>query len=572
MDRHDIARALENMAVVFELKGDNPFKIRAYENAARIVGSLDDLEERIENGTLTHVKGIGKNLAEHITELYRTGRISEYEKLRRTIPDGVFDMLEIAGLGPKKVKFLFEKMKVKDVGQLELICRAGALRKYKGWGRRSEEKILQGIAYLRRNIGQHLYSHALAAALEVFDPLSNDRNTIRAEIAGSLRRRKEIIRDIDIVLSARDPKKAMDLFTSLPAVEKVVQKGDTKSSVMLRTGISADLRVVSDMEFPYALHHFTGSKEHNVAMRSRAIKMGMKMNEYGLFKVSGKKETLIPCRTEADIFARLGLEFVPPELREDMGEIRAAEEGRLPKLIENMDVKGVLHVHSSSSDGINTVEELARFAQKMGYSYLGICDHSQTASYAGGLKPAGLKKQWKEIDSVNRKMKGFKVLKGIESDILPDGSLDYPDDILEQFDFVIGSVHSKFNMPEDEMTARVIRAMSNPHMRILGHPTGRLLLSREAFKIDMHRIIDAAAEYGVAIELNSNPHRLDIDWRLIPYAKQKGVKIAICPDAHTAENLMDMMFGIGIARKGWLEKDDVINTWEIDRLMKWMGK
>lgn len=567
MDRHEIARTLDEMAIVFELKGDNPFKIRAYENAARVVEGLEDIEARIEAETLTEVKGIGKNLADHITELYRTGKIREYVALRKSIPEGLFEILKIAGVGPKKVKFFYEKLHVKDIGQLELVCRAGALRKHEGFGQKTEEKILQGIAYLRRNIGQHLYSDALVAAIDVHEKLKKHPLVTRSEIAGSLRRKKEVIKDIDIVASTSDPKKLMEFFTSLPQVEHVDAKGETKSAVILKSGISCDLRAVTDKEFPYALHHFTGSKEHNVACRARAQKMGMKMNEYGLFRVKGAKETLVPCKDESDIFKKLGLEYIPPELRENMGEIEAAEKGKLPKLVEEKDLKGVLHVHTNYSDGINTIEELALFAKKMGYSYIGICDHSQTASYAGGLKPADVKRQWKEIDALNKKLKGMTILKGVESDILPDGSLDYSDEMLKGFDFVLASVHARFNMPEDEMTERIIKAIASPYTCILGHPTGRLLLSREGYKVDMHKIIDACAKHNVAIELNANPHRLDIDWRLIPYAISKGVKLAICPDAHLTENMLDMMFGVGIARKGWATKEDVINCMSVGKLL-----
>lgn len=566
MDRHEIARTLDEMAVVFELKGDNPFKIRAYENAARVVEGMEDIEARIEAETLTEVKGIGKNLAGHITELYRTGKIREYVALRKSIPEGLFEILRIPGVGPKKVKFFYEKLHVKDIGQLELVCRAGALRKHEGFGQKTEEKILQGIAYLRRNIGQHLYSDALVAAIDVHERIKGHPSVIRSEVAGSLRRKKEVIKDIDIVAATSEPERLMDFFTGLPQVEKIDAKGETKSAVILKSGISCDLRAVTDKEFPYALHHFTGSKEHNVAMRARAQKMGMKMNEYGLFRVKGAKEELIHCRDESEIFKKLGLEYIPPELRENMGEIEAAEKGRLPRLVEEKDIKGVLHVHTNYSDGINTIEELAAFAKKRGYTYLGICDHSQTAAYAGGLKPVDIKRQWKEIDAVNKKIRGIRVIKGIESDILPDGSLDYSNEMLAQFDFVIASVHAGFNMPEDEMTKRLIKAVANPYTCILGHPTGRLLLSREGYKVDMHKVIDACAKHDVAIELNANPHRLDIDWRLIPYAKEKDVKIAICPDAHMAENILDMMFGVGIARKGWAEKKDVVNCMDVKEL------
>jgi DNA polymerase (family 10) len=564
MNKHDIASVLAEMAAVFELKGDNPFKIRAYENAARVVEGMDDLEHRIEAGTLTEVKGIGKNLAGHIIELYKSGRVKEYESLRKSVPPGLFDMLAIPGLGPKKVKFLWEVLSVKEIGGLELSCKHGALRKHKGFGQKTEEKILQGIAYLRRNIGQHLYNNALLAALPIYDAISEHPFVIRAEIAGSIRRKKEVVKDIDIVASTNRPDEVVRFFTSLPAVERTDAKGGTKSAVILKSGISADLRAVSDAEFPYALHHFTGSKEHNIAMRSRALKMGMKMNEYGLFK--GRSEKLIVCKDESEIYKSLGLSFIPPELRENTGEIEAAEKGALPELLNEKDITGVLHVHTDKSDGVNSAEDVALAAKRLGYSYIGICDHSQSASYAGGLKSLDIKKQWKEIEKLNSKIKGIAILKGIECDILPDGSLDYPNDILKGFDFVIASIHSKFNMTEDEMTSRVIKALANPCVSIFGHPTGRLLLSREPYKIDMHKVIEAAAKYGVAVELNANPHRLDLDWRLGQFAKSKGAKLAICPDAHSSENLADMMFGVGIARKGWWTKEDVINAWPLEKL------
>jgi DNA polymerase (family 10) len=572
MDRREIAQVLDDMAVIFELTDENPFKIRAYQNAARVVEGMSDLEERIASGSLTEVPGIGKNLADHITELYKTGKIKEHERLRKSIPPGVIDMLSIQGLGPKRVKIIYKELKATDIGQLELLCRVGAIRTRKHFGPKIEENILQGISYLRRHLGEHLSSNALAAAVEIFEKVKRHPPVKRAEIAGSIRRRKELVKDIDIVASSDAPKKVMDFFTGLPEVEKVEAKGETKSNVILKSGISADLRVVSDKEFPYALHHFTGSKEHNIAMRGRAQKMGMKMNEYGLFSVRGKQEKIIPCKDETEIFARLGLEYIEPELREDMGEIAAAENGTLPKLVTEKDVKGIIHVHSNYSDGINTIEELARYSQKLGYSYLGICDHSQSAGYAGGLKPAEVKKQWEEINEVNKKLKGFTVLKGIEVDILTNGSLDYNDELLEGFDLVIASVHSKFNMTEEEMTSRLIKAISHPNVDILGHPTGRLLLSREAYKVDMHKVIDAAAKYNVAIEINANPHRLDLDWRLCPYAHSKGVKIAVCPDAHTTDNIHDIFFGVGIARKGWLTKEDVVNAWPVEEFIRWLKK
>jgi DNA polymerase (family 10) len=351
-------------------------------------------------------------------------------------------------------------------------------------------------------------------------------------------------------------------------VEDIIARGETKSSVMLASGINADIRVVADREFPYAAHYFTGSKEHNTEMRGRAKKMGMKLNEYGLFK--GDK--LIPCKDEAGIFHKLGLEFIPPELREAMGEIEAAERGELPVLLEENDIKGIFHVHSTYSDGKATIEEMAAAAKGMGFEYLGIADHSRSAAYAGGLSVSSIEKQRKEVEELNRSLKGFIIFHGIESDILPDGSLDYPDDVLNIFDFVIASVHSNFGLTEEQMTGRIIRALENPYTTMLGHPTGRLLLAREGYRVDMNAVIDSAAKRGTVIELNSHPHRLDIDWRLLRTAKEKGIQIAINPDSHEPDGMTDYRYGVGIARKGWIGKDDVINTMDARRMAEYLKK
>lgn len=568
MDRHQIAQILYEIAAVLEIKGDNPFKIRAYENAARVVEGLTNLEELIEGGRLTDIDGIGKNLADHITELHKTGHLKEYEKLMNSIPEGIFEMLKIPGVGAKKVKVFWEKLGVTTIGELEYACRENRLADLAGFGEKSQENILQGIVYLKKHQGCYLYPYALASALPLLNALKKNRDVIRIEIAGSIRRRKETVKDIDILASAKSPGSVMDAFVRLPEVESVVAKGETKSSVVLKSGMNADLRCVSDAEFPYALHHFTGSKEHNVAMRGRAKKMSLKMNEYGLFK--GKKN--IRCVDEEGIFKVLKLCFIPPELREDMGEIAAAEKGVLPELIDEKDVRGMLHIHSVYSDGANTIAEMAEAAKDMGYEYTGICDHSQSAHYAGGLSVAEVRRQHKEIDALNGKLRGITILKGIESDILADGSLDYDDKVLELFDFVIGSVHSKFSMPEKEMTGRIVKAIKNRRLTILGHPTGRLLLAREGYAVDMHALIDAASDHGKVIELNANPQRLDLDWRHGPYAKKKGAKIAICPDAHRVEGLYDVTYGVGIARKGGFTKADVINTYPLDKFMKFIKR
>ncbi len=568
MNNREIAIVLANMGAILELKGKNPFKIRAYENASRVVDGLSNLEELINEEKLTTVRGIGKNLADHIIELHTTGHLKDYEALVASIPPGLFEMLRIPGVGAKKVKVFWDKLGVTTIGELEYACNENRLRDLPGFGQKSQDKILQGIIYLKKYQGRYLYPFGAELAERLVAALKKNKDVIRIEVAGSIRRHKETVKDIDILASTKSPEKVADLFMKLSDVDETISHGETKTSVILKLGVNADLRLVSDKEFPYALHHFTGSKEHNTAMRARAKKRGYKMNEYGLFK--GEKN--VPCKDETEIFKKLGLAYIPPELREDMGEIAVAEKGTLPTLVNEADMKGMLHIHSTYSDGSNTIKELALAAKKLGYTYLGICDHSQAASYAGGLSKAAIKRQHKEIERLNEELKGMRILKGIEADILPDGSVDYDDSVLESFDFVIASVHSRFGMTESEMTSRICRALTHPAVKILGHPTGRLLLAREAYPINMQEVIDVAAEYGKAIELNANPHRLDVDWRLGPQLKKKGVKVAICPDAHSIEGMGDMRYGVGIARKGWLTKEDIINAWTFEEFERWIKK
>ncbi|MBI2345434.1 MAG: DNA polymerase/3'-5' exonuclease PolX [Deltaproteobacteria bacterium] len=572
MDRHQVASVLGEVAAILEIKGENPFKVRAYENAARVLDGLSNFDELLAKGEITSIKGIGKNLAEHITELTTTGRLKEYEALRKSIPQGLLEILHIPGVGPKKVKLLWEKLGVKDIGGLELCCRAHRIAKLPGMGAKSEEKIFQGIQYVRAQRGQHLFSFASYAAAEVVGRLENHPAAIRSMLCGSLRRCKEIVKDIDLVASSKQPERLMAFFIGLPMVERIEAKGETKSSVILKSGINCDLRVVTDHEFPFACHHFTGSKEHNIAMRSRALNRGMKLNEYGLFKVSKAVEKLVPCKDEAAIFAALDLAFIPPELREDMGEIDAATKGELPCLLEEDDLQGVFHCHTTYSDGHNTLAEMVSAAAKAGLKYIGVSDHSQSAGYAGGLKPADIKKQHREIDAVQRRHAGIRIFKGIESDILADGSLDYPDDVLNSFDFVIVSIHSRFNITEAEMTKRICKAIAHPATKVLAHPTGRLLLSRDGYPVDLQTVITTAVKHGVVIETNANPHRLDLDWRHGPYAHSKGLRTMINPDAHSTAGIGDMRFGVGIARKGWWTKEDVVNTWPVRKVEEWLHR
>ncbi|MBI4124595.1 MAG: DNA polymerase/3'-5' exonuclease PolX [Deltaproteobacteria bacterium] len=569
MDKHAIAAFLERIGEVLEIRGENPFKIRAYYNAARTIGGLtQEIGDLIKKKQLIELPGIGKNLAAHIEELHKTGKVKEYVKILKSVPEGILEMLDIPGLGPKKVKAVWEKLDLTSIGDLELACQHGNVATLEGFGQKTQEKILEGIAQLKKHAGQFLYAEAERPAEAVFQKIAKHKNVQRTALAGSLRRRKETVKDIDIVAATDAPKKVMDFFVKLPEVEKILQHGETKSAVVLKAGPQADLRCVSDKEFPYALHHFTGSKEHNVAMRSLALKKGMKMNEYGLFK--GKN--LISCKDEAEIFGRLGLNYIEPELRENMGEIETAAKGKLPKLVEEKDIRGVVHCHSTWSDGTASIEQMALGAKALGFEFFGIADHSAAAKYAGGLTPERIKKQFKEIDDLNKKLKGIYIFKGMEADVLSDGTMDMGEKVLAGFDYVVASVHSKFNMTEKEMTARVIKAVQNKYVRILGHMTGRLLLQREGYPLNVKEVIDACADYGTAIEINSNPMRLDIDWRNIPYARQKGVMMVINPDAHSVEGISHFRYGVGIARKGWLTAKEVLNTRSMAEVQKWLKR
>jgi len=569
MDKKEISRILEEIGLMLELKGENPFKIKAYVNGARIVELLEgDLKDYIKDGKIEGIKGIGKALSDKIVELYETGRLKYYEELKSSIPSGIFDIMRIPGIGPKKAKTLYEKLDIKSIGELEYACKENRLITLDGFGEKTQEKILKGIQELKKYSGLFLYSYVKPIAEEIKERLMTSSLVTKCEIAGSLRRKKEVVKDIDIIASSREAIKLMDYFTELEQIEEVISKGETKTSVRLKAGMMMDLRVVEEEQFPYALHHFTGSKEHNTALRHRAKKMGIKINEYGLFK----NDELIYCNDEKDIFDVLGISFIPPELRENMGEIEAAEKGELPQLIEYGDIKGLLHIHTTYSDGSLSVSEMADAAKRMGFSYIGISDHSRSAFYANGLKEDDIKRQIEEIDEYNLNSKDFKILKGIESDILLDGSLDYDEDILSLFDFVIASIHSNMKMDKDKMTDRVINALKNRYTTILGHMTARILLAREACDMDVYKIIDTAAENNKIIEINSDPQRLDLDWRYIKYAKEKGVKFSINPDAHSIEGLNNITYGLGIARKGWLEAKDVVNCMNLTELRDFFGK
>ncbi len=572
MDKKQLSNILDEISTLLEIKGENPFKSRAYMMAARtILAESAEPAKLVASGEIRKIKGIGTALADKITALVTTGKLDYYDDLKASVPQGLVEMTAIPGFGPKKVKKVYDELGIASISELEYACKENRLADLAGFGAKTQDKILQGIAFLRKYRERHLFHRAEAAAKPLLEAVAGHPEVIRAEVAGSLRRKKETIKDIDIVASAK-PENAdaiMAFFVSLPGVDAVTGQGTTKSSVVLDHGISADLRIMPDDKFPYILHHFTGSAEHNTAMRSLAKKRGMKVSEHGLFDENGD---LIPCQNETEIFETLGLAFVPPELREDHGEMEAAAANAIPQLVEMDDIRGILHCHSTFSDGANTLEEMATAVRDLGHEYFGICDHSQIVVYARGLQPERVVEQHALVDELNQKFNDFTILKGTECDILNDGSMDYSDEVLASFDFVVASVHSNLGMKHEEANRRVIRAIENPYVNILGHPTGRLLLGREGLPLDMNKIIDAAAVNHVSIELNASPHRFDIDWRYCKYAKDKGVYISINPDSHSVDGLADMRYGIGAARKGWLEKDNVLNTLSLAEIQAFFAR
>ena len=556
MENPQVSELLSEIGVVLELLGENTFKVRAYENAARAVDAYTGRIAELDEKQLQEISGIGKGLAEKIHMYCSIGYLPYYEDLKKKIPRGLVEMLRIPSLGPKRAKLLFDKLKIDSVAALETACAEGRLAALEGFGEKSQAKIMEGIRMLSTFRDQHLLAEVLPLAERLVAHLKKCKAVRRIEIAGSIRRRKKLVKDLDIVVSSDRPGDVSEAFVGADGVTEVIARGDTKTSVRLADKIQADLRVVADDEFPYALHHFTGSKAHNIALRSLAKDRGLKISEYGVFK--GKKR--IAAKDEESFFKIFGLAFIPPELREDRGEIAAAAEGGLPDLVTDRDIKGILHVHTNWSDGMADLEVMVKEAARRGYQYIAITDHSQTSYYAKGLPVERLKKQMAEIAAINKKRPGIRVLAGSEVDILPDGRLDYDDDLLASLDVVIAAVHSHFGMKPDEMTKRICRALEHPEVDILAHPTGRLLLTRPGYEFDWEAALKCAARHGKSVELNANPQRLDIDPVHAKRAAQLGVKISIKPDAHRVEGLDDMRYGVWAARRGWLGRKDIINT------------
>ncbi len=575
MNNAEVAAVLVEIGVLLELKGENPFKSRAYATAARIIETLpESLGMVIGEERLRQIPGIGEALQEKITQLVTTGRLPYHEELKASIPAGLLDLLQIRGLGPKKVRKVHQELGVATVDEMEQACRDGRIAALDGFGLKSQAGILEAIAFRRQFASKHLLFTALAAAEPLLEVLRGHPSVVRCSTAGSLRRWKEIIGDVDLLASSQDPAAVMGEFVSQEGIHSVIAQGETKASVILSGGIQADLRVVSDTEFPFALAYFTGSKEHNIVMRQRAIARGLRLNEYGLFRSSEETRDpalRLPCRTEQEIFEALDLPYIEPELREDHGEFEAAGDGvPAARLVEWTDLKGSLHNHTNWSDGTDTIDDAAKVADHAGCAYWAITDHSQASFQASGLSDERVRAQIAAIAVANQKLadsgSALHLFAGTEVDVLKS-RLDFDDDLLCQLDVVVASLHVAGSNEADN-TQRLIRAAENPFVHMLGHLTGRLLLDRPAYPVNQHAVIDACAATGTWIELNANPHRFDMDWRLWQYARSKGVKCAINCDAHRPEHLGFLRLGAGIARKGGLTKADVVNTLPLEALKK----
>lgn len=578
----EIAEKLREIYDLMLLAGENRFRAIAFDRAAQTIEGLNDsVIDYMENKNLTDLKGIGKSIAEDIYNYVEHGTIPVLEELKKSVPEGLISWLNISGLGPKNIVKIHKELGITEMDELKIACEDGRIAGLSGLGEKSAQKIKKSIEWLHQFGERCLLSDALEIAEAMKGFLTTLEGVQQIEVAGSLRRRKETIGDIDILVGAdeKDSPGIFDAFVNHDLVVEVLGRGDTKSSIRTEEGRQIDLRIVKIEQFPAALMYFTGSKEHNVGMRQRARARSMSLNEYGLFRLTGSGETdfdqPVKYTSEVDIYKKLDLHFVPPELRENWGELDYFETHESMPLVEGTDVQGVVHAHSRWSDGKYSIEEMARASLEKGYTYLGISDHSKTAAYAGGLTVDEVKKQWEEIDLLNEKLSeegvDFTIFKGIESDILSDGSLDYPDEILEGFDFVIASVHSTLDMPLDTMMERFMRAIEHPATRMIGHPTGRLLLRRDESKLDLNRLIEWAVEHDTVIEINANPWRLDLDWRYGSKARESGLLTSVNPDAHTIEGIDDIRYGVMIARKAQFEKERVVNTYSAKKFGDWLN-
>jgi DNA polymerase (family 10) len=566
MKNQEIAKIFNEIAGLLEIKNDNPFRIRAYRRAALNVEGLTRNVEDLSEDELLGVPGVGKELAAKIAEYIKTGNIAAHEELKKEIPQIVLDLESVPGLGPKTAMLLHEKLHIKSIDELAKLAEEHKLAGLPGIKGKTEENILKGIGMLRRGQERSPLGKVLPIAQDLVDQLRAKAPLTRIDIAGSLRRWKDTIKDIDILAMSDNPKEVMRVFVHLPHVKEVIMQGPTKSSVVIKEGLQVDLRVVEKESYGAALAYFTGSKEHNIRLREMAVKRGLTINEYGIFRV--KDNTKLGGEKEEDTYKILDLQYVPPEMREDRGEIEAAIEGKLPKLVTVNDIKGDLHVHSKWSDGSHTFEQLAEVAKEHGYSYFALTDHSQGLGVARGLTAERLAEQKREIDTLNKKLKNIRILHGTEVDIRSDGTLDFHDDVLQTLDIVVASIHSGFKQTKEQLTSRIVAAMKNPYVSIIAHPTGRLIGERDAYEVDMDEILKTAKETGTAMEINAYPLRLDLSDIYAKKAKELRIPIVISTDAHVTTQFNFMSYGVSIARRSWLEKEDIANTLEVKQLLK----
>lgn len=567
MHNSEIAQIFQDIADILEIKEENPFRVRAYQKVVRTLESLPEEVEKIyQRGELRNIPGVGEGLAKKIEELLTTGRLAYYEDLKKQVPSGLIELLSIPEIGPKTASLLHKELGINNVRELEKAVKEHCLKDLPGMGEKTEENILRGIELLKKKKGRMLLGRAYPLAQSIIDRLKKLTEVNRISPAGSLRRMKETIGDIDILVTSRKPRQVMQVFTELPEVTEILALGETKSSVIMGEGLQVDVRVVEPDSFGAALQYFTGSKPHNIKLRELANKRGLKINEYGVFKIKGEKK--IAGREEKDVYATLDLPYIPPELREERGELEAAQEGKLPRLVELKDIKGDLHVHSKWSDGSEDIPELARAARKMGYQYIAICDHSKSLGVAGGLSDDERRRQIEEIRRINKKLKDFRVLAGAEVDIHSNGSLDYGDELLKELDIVIAAIHSGFKQDGETITKRIVKAMENKFIHIIAHPTGRLLHGREPYQVDMETLIREVRRTGTYLELNAFPERLDLDDIHCRQAKEAGVTVALGTDAHHQGQMEMMRYGVATARRGWLEKKDILNTLSLKGLLK----
>jgi DNA polymerase (family 10) len=574
MTNQEIAEILVQISEILDIQGENPFKIRAYIKASQTIENLTyQLSSLEDKDKIMELPGIGEGIAKKIKELLETGKLKYYEDLKKSEYAPLIEFLKIPGMGPKHAKLVHDQLGVKSIEELRKTAEAGKLRELTGLGEKVEQNILQGIQQVQKFKERYSLAFIYPRAQNIIEELKKVKEVKQITLGGSLRRMKETIGDVDILVASEKPKPVMDAFVNLPQRVKVLSEGSTKASIMAKDGFQVDIRVVKPISFGAAQHYFTGSKAHNIRIRSLGIDKGLKINEYGVFK--GQKN--IAGKTEEEVFKSVGLPYIPPELREDQGEIEAAQNGKLPSLVELEDIKGDLHVHTEWTDGNNSIEEMAQAAKKRGYRYIAICDHSPTIGITHGLTPERLSQQTEQIDQINKKIaqkkggKNFRILKGIEVDIRSNGQLDFEDDVLKELDVVVGAVHTKFTQPKDEMTKRIVKAIENPNVDIIAHPTGRLIGKREPYQVDMDKIMDACKANGKVLELNAYPERLDLSDLNCRKAKEKGIKIAISTDAHADTHLEWMKFGVATARRGWIEPEDVINTLPVSKLLRLMG-